>query len=102
VSSSGPAIECAAAIELAAEIRALGPLYDHDGARMNAHAMAEHSERFLDALPSRRTAATIHIEIAIAVQRVLAGIRKQRLDTGMALVPGTAVAPISLGQGEPR
>jgi 6-phosphogluconate dehydrogenase len=96
VSPSGPAIGCAAVIELAAEIRALRPLCDHHGARMNARVMVEDSERFLDALPSRGTASTIYLEIAIPLQRVLAGIRRRGLDAGVALDPGTAVARISV------
>jgi hypothetical protein len=40
------------------------------------------------------TALAIHVERAIAVQRILAGLRRRGLDAGVALDPGIAVAQI--------
>lgn len=74
-------------------VRALRPVCDGYGARLNTHLMIEHPDRFLDAFAEAGAhKITVHAETASPLRPLLARIGARGLGVGVALNPGTPLA----------
>ena len=76
-------------------VRALRPLREATGARLDVHLMIAHPERYVDAFAEAGAdGLTVHVEACVHLHRVVEQIRAAGMAPGVALNPATPLGAL--------